>query len=146
MGCIHTSQGLESDYVGVIIGKDLRYQNGVVITDFSVHPRRDVSFKDSSNHNCSAEMADFIIRNTYKTLMTRGHILRRCKFVELLIEKGSYIQTMIVRAFSYFLGPINLSPLRCIICSGISEIHTSVSQASDSENFLNVLKSGKAVT
>ena len=58
MGCIHTSQGLESDYVGVIIGKDLRYQNGVVITDSSVHPRRDVSFKDSSNHNCSAEMAE----------------------------------------------------------------------------------------
>ena len=30
--------------------------------------------------------------------------------------------------------------------SGISAIHTSVSQARDSENFLNVLKSRKAVT
>lgn len=26
VGCIHTSQGLEFDYVGVIIGKDLRYE------------------------------------------------------------------------------------------------------------------------
>ncbi len=34
------------------------------------------------------------------------------------------------------LGPINLSPFRCIICSGISAIHTSVSQANFSANFL----------
>lgn len=27
-GCIHTAQGLEFDYVGVIIGDDLRYENG----------------------------------------------------------------------------------------------------------------------
>ena len=27
-GCIHTSQGLEFDYVGVIIGDDMRYENG----------------------------------------------------------------------------------------------------------------------
>jgi uncharacterized protein len=26
-GCIHTSQGLEFDYVGVIIGNDLRYES-----------------------------------------------------------------------------------------------------------------------
>lgn len=89
VGCIHTSQGLEFDYVGVIIGKDLRYQNGVVITDPSVHPRRDVSFKDSSNHNCSAEMADFIIRNTYKTLMTRG-------------QKGCYVYCEDVNLLNYF--------------------------------------------
>ena len=27
-GCIHTSQGLEFDYVGVIIGDDMRFENG----------------------------------------------------------------------------------------------------------------------
>ena len=31
-GCIHTSQGLEFDYVGVIIGDDMRYENGEIIT------------------------------------------------------------------------------------------------------------------
>ena len=54
VGCIHTSQGLEFDYVGVIIGQDLRYFNGRVITD-----------------DCTTD-ADSIIRNTYKTLLTRG--------------------------------------------------------------------------
>lgn len=34
IGCIHTSQGLEFDYVGVIIGDDLRYDGQKVITDF----------------------------------------------------------------------------------------------------------------
>ena len=72
MGCIHTSQGLEFDHVGVIIGKDLRYQNNKVITDPSVHPKDDMSFIDGSGRKCSAELADLIIRNTYKVLMTRG--------------------------------------------------------------------------
>jgi len=34
-GCIHTTQGLEFDYVGVIIGDDMRYESGKVITDFT---------------------------------------------------------------------------------------------------------------
>ena len=33
IGCIHTCQGLELDYIGVIIGNDLRYENGQLITD-----------------------------------------------------------------------------------------------------------------
>lgn len=32
---IHTSQGLEFDYVGVIIGNDMRYEDGKVVTDFT---------------------------------------------------------------------------------------------------------------
>ena len=31
IGCIHTCQGLEFDYVGVIIGDDIRYENGKII-------------------------------------------------------------------------------------------------------------------
>lgn len=34
-GCIHTTQGLEFEYVGVIIGDDLRYENGHLITDYT---------------------------------------------------------------------------------------------------------------
>ena len=35
VGCIHTAQGLEFDYVGVLIGKDLRYdeKTNIIITD-----------------------------------------------------------------------------------------------------------------
>ncbi len=32
-GCIHTCQGLELDYVGVIVGTDIRYENNKIITD-----------------------------------------------------------------------------------------------------------------
>lgn len=76
-GCIHTSQGLEFDYVGVIIGDDMRYENGRVITDFTKRAKTDQSlkgikklYKESPNEALSR--ADEIIKNTYRTLMTRG--------------------------------------------------------------------------
>ena len=39
IGCIHTCQGLELDYAGVIIGNDLRYENGKVVTDVTKRSR-----------------------------------------------------------------------------------------------------------
>lgn len=71
VGCIHTSQGLEFDWVGVIIGKDLRYENGHVITDASKRAKSDQSLRGISS-NTRGLTADKIIRNTYKTLLTRG--------------------------------------------------------------------------
>lgn len=76
-GCIHTSQGLEFDYVGVIIGDDLRYENGQVITDFTKRAKTDQSLKGiktlfKENPEKARTVADEIIKNTYRTLMTRG--------------------------------------------------------------------------
>lgn len=76
-GCIHTSQGLEFDYVGVIIGDDLRYENGKVITDFTKRARTDQSLKGiktlfKENPEKAKAISDEIIKNTYRTLMTRG--------------------------------------------------------------------------
>lgn len=76
-GCIHTVQGLEFDYVGVIIGNDLRYSNGKVITDHTKRAKTDQSLKGLnkiaiSNPKYAKELSDKIIKNTYKTLMTRG--------------------------------------------------------------------------
>jgi uncharacterized protein len=45
IGCIHTSQGLEFDYVGVIIGDDIRYEDGKIITDFTKRANTDASIK-----------------------------------------------------------------------------------------------------
>ena len=71
VGCIHTAQGLEFDYVGVIIGMDMIYRDGKVFTDYTKRAKSDASLKGiKSNHNY--ELADRIIRNTYKTLMSRG--------------------------------------------------------------------------
>lgn len=76
VGCIHTCQGLEFDYVGVIIGKDLRYENGKIITDQSQLADSD---KSSGIKKCKDPiLADRLIKNTYKTLLTRG-------------QKGCYI-------------------------------------------------------
>lgn len=76
-GCIHTCQGLEFDYVGVIIGDDLRYENGKVITDYSKRAKTDNSLKGlkkmlKEDPEKANKLADEIIRNTYRTLMTRG--------------------------------------------------------------------------
>lgn len=76
-GCIHTSQGLEFDYVGVIIGNDLRYENGKVVTDFTKRAKTDQSLKGikklyKENPQKAQQLADEIIKNTYRTLMTRG--------------------------------------------------------------------------
>ncbi len=78
IGCIHTVQGLEFDYVGVIIGDDLKYENGKVITDFTKRASTDQSIKGikkiarEQGENVAHNIIDPIIRNTYKTLMTRG--------------------------------------------------------------------------
>lgn len=76
-GCIHTSQGLEFDYVGVIIGNDMRYENGKIITDFTKRAKTDQSLKGikklyKENPEFAKKEADEIIKNTYRTLMTRG--------------------------------------------------------------------------
>lgn len=77
IGCIHTSQGLEFDYVGLIIGDDMRYEDHHIVTDASKRAKTDQSMKgikklDKQDHCKAEEKADEIIKNTYRTLMTRG--------------------------------------------------------------------------
>ena len=45
VGCIHTCQGLELDYVGVIIGPDLAYRDGSIVTDATKRASSDQSVK-----------------------------------------------------------------------------------------------------
>ncbi|MEG1526985.1 MAG: DUF2075 domain-containing protein [Erysipelotrichaceae bacterium] len=83
IGCIHTAQGLEFDYVGVIIGEDLRYENDHIVTDFTKRAKTDQSLKGikqlyKRDPNQALDVADRIIKNTYRTLLTRG-------------QKGCYI-------------------------------------------------------
>ncbi len=71
IGCIHTCQGMEFDYVGVFIGKDLYYENGEVKTN-----RMAISKDDRTSgirlKSTTDEEADKLIRRTYKVLLTRG--------------------------------------------------------------------------
>mgnify|MGYP006288320287 FL=1 len=77
VGCIHTSQGLEFDYVGVIIGKDMRYEDGKIITDYNERATYDSSIRGikkmaKTDQEKANKIAEEIIKNTYRTLMTRG--------------------------------------------------------------------------
>lgn len=77
VGCIHTSQGLEFDYVGVIIGDDMRFEDDHIVTDFTKRAKTDQSLKGikkiyKENPEFALSEADEIIKNTYRTLMTRG--------------------------------------------------------------------------
>ena len=77
VGCIHTAQGLEFDYVGVIIGDDLRYEDDHIVTDFTKRAKTDQSLKGikklyKENPEEALARADEIIKNTYRTLLTRG--------------------------------------------------------------------------
>ena len=69
VGCIHTAQGLEFDYVGVLIGKDLKYVNRRVVTDKGAISSDD---KSSGIRGANDDVARRLILNTYKTLLTRG--------------------------------------------------------------------------
>ncbi len=69
IGCIHTIQGVDMSYAGVIIGKDIKYENGNVIFD----KRENASTDNVSGiRNASDELAERMIRNTYKVLLTRA--------------------------------------------------------------------------
>lgn len=77
VGCIHTSQGLEVDYVGVIIGDDLTFSDGRLVTNPHARAKGDTSihgYKKEAKVNLVAanKKADELIRNTYRTLMSRG--------------------------------------------------------------------------
>ena len=77
-GCIHTCQGLEFYYIGVIIVDDMTYENGHIVTDYSKRAKTDQSLKGinkiakEQGQEEANKISNIIIKNTYKTLMTRG--------------------------------------------------------------------------
>src|SRR5699024_7343263 len=77
VGCIHTCQGLELDYVGAIVGPDLRVRGGEVVTDAGERATHDSSVRGykkllKQDPEAARALADRVIKNTYRTLLTRG--------------------------------------------------------------------------
>ena len=99
VGCIHTCQGLEVDYIGVIIGPDLVVQDGKVITlpgqrastDKSIHGWKKMMKEDPVK---TQKRLDAIIKNTYRTLMTRG-------------SKGCYVYFTDKNMEEYFMSHLS---------------------------------------
>lgn len=91
VGCIHSCQGMEFDYIGVIIGKDLRYENHQVVS----HPES-ISIDDRTSRIRSCKdktLADSLIKNTYKVLLTRGQ--KGCYIYAEDEALNQYIQSLI---------------------------------------------------
>ena len=77
IGCIHTCQGLEVDWIGVIIGPVLVVCEGDVVARPEKRSKQDSSIKGYKSMlkmqpERARAKANRIIRNTYRTLMTRG--------------------------------------------------------------------------
>ena len=96
VGCIHTCQGLELDYVGVIIGPDLVVRNDRVVTVPERRARSDKSLSGlrrlaAEDPMTAADEADRIIKNTYRTLLTRG--MRGCYVYCVDPELAAYLRS-----------------------------------------------------
>lgn len=77
VGCIHTCQGLEVDYIGVIVGPDLVFRDNRVVAQPAMRSKHDKSLNGYKrllkiDPEEAARRAELIIKNTYRTLMTRG--------------------------------------------------------------------------
>lgn len=123
IGCIHTSQGLEFDYVGLIIGKDMRYEEDKIVTDFTKRATTDRSIAGikklyKENPERALKLADEIIKNTYRTLMTRG-------------QKGCYIYCEDKQLSEYLKQRIN----KCIEYTMNENIENCLMVAEDEEKY-----------
>ena len=102
VGCIHTCQGLEVDYIGVIVGPDLVVRDGKVLTrpaerskmDRSIHGWKSLLKNEPEGGSARLEA---IIKNTYRTLMTRG-------------QKGCYVYFVDDETKQYFAERLHTGP------------------------------------
>lgn len=99
IGCIHTCQGLEVDYIGIIIGEDLIVRNGIVMVDPSKRDSNDSTIRGyksmmKTNQDFTKELMRNIIKNTYRTLMTRG--MKGCYIYCVDKETNEYFKNLLL--------------------------------------------------
>ena len=97
LGCIHTCQGLEVDYIGIIIGPDLLVRDGIVLTDPSKRDRNDRTVFGwkallQRDPEGGKDKLRSIIKNTYRTLMTRG--MKGCYLYSVDNETNEYFKQL----------------------------------------------------
>jgi uncharacterized protein len=107
VGCIHTSQGLEFDFMGVLIGDDLFYKDFKVQGDPAKRARTDASLKgwkgefrkskdNSEKQKVILDKVETIIKSTYRVLLSRG-------------RKGCYVWCKDVALRDYFKERLKLA-------------------------------------
>lgn len=68
IGCIHTTQGYDLNYVGVILGREIDYD----FTSNSIIINRELFFDENVKKGASDEELKKYIINSYKVMLTRG--------------------------------------------------------------------------
>ncbi|RYD46137.1 MAG: DUF2075 domain-containing protein, partial [Verrucomicrobiaceae bacterium] len=96
VGCIHTCQGLEVEYIGVIIGLDLIVRDGEIQTRPEARDRHDKTIRGYKKYlqekpEAARAELDLLIKNTYRTLMTRG--MKGCYIYCVDEETAAYLRT-----------------------------------------------------
>jgi uncharacterized protein len=106
VGCIHTIQGLEFDYIGILVGPDLAFINDAVKGFPEKRAKTDKSLlgmkselRAAKNNDIQKALilkkADNIIKSTYKVLMTRA-------------RKGCYVWFADKELYQYFKQRLDL--------------------------------------
>lgn len=85
VGCIHTTQGLEFDYVGVIVGKDIIFNPETMEFETDYNEYKDVQGKRGLGDK--PKELNRLVRNIYKVLMTRGQKGCYVYFVDKEVEE-----------------------------------------------------------
>ena len=99
--------------MGVIIGPDMIVRNGKIITDATKRASTDKSIfgykkmlkEDSVN---AEKMADMIIKNTYRTLMTRG--MKGCFIFSTDLETQEYFRNNLKKDYEKIAGAYGAAP------------------------------------
>ena len=110
-----------------IIGNDLRYEDNKIITDVKERAKTDQSIKginklSRENPEKANRIADEIIKNTYRTLMTRG-------------QKGCYIYCTDKKLSDYLKKRLNQNE-GIVYPINEDENYTDLMVAEDSEEYL----------
>lgn len=112
IGCIHTCQGLELDYVGVVIGPDLRFEETEIVTDVYKRSRMDQSIKGikkwiKEDPEEALKVAKKIILNTYRVLLTRG--MKGCYVYCTDKELSSFLKSKLKISKEYSIESYRIS-------------------------------------
>jgi len=97
IGCIHTSQGLEFDYVGIIIGKDLQYDPVKKELFASWDNYKDAAGKKGLKGN--TYKLTQLVKNIYKVLLTRA--MKGCYVYCHDVNLQEYIRLCLPKQKSY---------------------------------------------
>ena len=96
IGCIHTSQGLEFDYVGILIGNDLKYDPKKEEIYASYKDYYDQKGKNGLKND--PERLTKLVKNIYKVLLSRG--MKGCYIYCCDKELEKYLKNRIEFAMS----------------------------------------------